>query len=167
MKLIHWLLRADRMAWSPSRRNKPVDIPIFGSDQVVDVTGAGDTVIATFTAALAAGATAKRPRTRQFCRRNRRHEARYGHRHQQELLARWNRRRQSRVTIEMVPPTNSSTHISVEYSIERNILSRGAAGARRGMAARRRAHHAGQRLFRSVARGSRALSSCRPNLAGI
>ncbi len=31
-------------------------IPIFGSDQVVDVTGAGDTVIATFTAALAAGA---------------------------------------------------------------------------------------------------------------
>lgn len=34
----------------------PVEIPIFGSDQVVDVTGAGDTVIATFTAALAAGA---------------------------------------------------------------------------------------------------------------
>ena len=31
-------------------------IPIYGSDQVVDVTGAGDTVIATFTAALAAGA---------------------------------------------------------------------------------------------------------------
>ncbi len=36
---------------------KPVDIPISGSDQVADVTGAGDTVIATFTAALAAGAT--------------------------------------------------------------------------------------------------------------
>ncbi len=34
----------------------PVEIPIFGSDQVADVTGAGDTVIATFTAALAAGA---------------------------------------------------------------------------------------------------------------
>jgi rfaE bifunctional protein kinase chain/domain len=34
----------------------PTVIPIFGSDQVVDVTGAGDTVIATFTAALAAGA---------------------------------------------------------------------------------------------------------------
>jgi len=33
----------------------PVTIPIYGSDQVVDVTGAGDTVIATFTAALAAG----------------------------------------------------------------------------------------------------------------
>ncbi|MGA7537748.1 MAG: PfkB family carbohydrate kinase, partial [Steroidobacteraceae bacterium] len=30
----------------------------FGSNQVVDVTGAGDTVIATFTAALAAGADA-------------------------------------------------------------------------------------------------------------
>ncbi len=39
-----------------SRRHKPVDLPIYGSDQVVDVTGAGDTVIATFTAALAAGA---------------------------------------------------------------------------------------------------------------
>jgi len=33
----------------------PLAVPIFGSDQVVDVTGAGDTVIATFTAALAAG----------------------------------------------------------------------------------------------------------------
>src|SRR5690348_18158532 len=38
-------------------RHKPVDIPIFGSDEVADVTVAGDTVIATFTAALAAGAT--------------------------------------------------------------------------------------------------------------
>ena len=35
---------------------EPLTIPIYGSDQVVDVTGAGDTVIATFTAALAAGA---------------------------------------------------------------------------------------------------------------
>lgn len=32
------------------------EIPIYGTDQVVDVTGAGDTVIATFTTALAAGA---------------------------------------------------------------------------------------------------------------
>jgi D-glycero-beta-D-manno-heptose-7-phosphate kinase len=39
------------------RRHKPVDIPIYGSDEVADVTGAGDTVIATFTAALAAGAS--------------------------------------------------------------------------------------------------------------
>lgn len=38
-------------------KHKPMDIPIFGSDQVADVTGAGDTVIAAFTAALAAGAT--------------------------------------------------------------------------------------------------------------
>jgi rfaE bifunctional protein kinase chain/domain len=38
-------------------RHKAVDIPIFGSDEVADVTGAGDTVIATFTAALAAGAS--------------------------------------------------------------------------------------------------------------
>lgn len=34
-----------------------VHIPIFGSDEVADVTGAGDTVIATFGLALAAGAT--------------------------------------------------------------------------------------------------------------
>jgi rfaE bifunctional protein kinase chain/domain len=40
-------------------KHKPVDIPIFGSDEVADVTGAGDTVIATFTAALAAGASAE------------------------------------------------------------------------------------------------------------
>ena len=39
------------------QKHKPVDIPIVGSDQVADVTGAGDTVIAAFTAALAAGAT--------------------------------------------------------------------------------------------------------------
>ncbi|HET7841706.1 MAG TPA: bifunctional ADP-heptose synthase [Terriglobia bacterium] len=38
-------------------RQKPRHIPIFGSDQVADVTGAGDTVIAAFTLALAAGAT--------------------------------------------------------------------------------------------------------------
>ena len=38
------------------KKTKPVMIPIFGSNQVVDVTGAGDTVIAAFTAALAAGA---------------------------------------------------------------------------------------------------------------
>lgn len=34
-----------------------VHIPIYGSDQVADVTGAGDTVIATFTLALSAGAS--------------------------------------------------------------------------------------------------------------
>ena len=32
-------------------------IPIFGSDEIADVTGAGDTVMATMTLALAAGAT--------------------------------------------------------------------------------------------------------------
>ena len=42
-----------------SGRHKPLNIPVFGSDQVTDVTGAGDTVIATYTAALAAGATAE------------------------------------------------------------------------------------------------------------
>lgn len=39
------------------RRLKPHVLPIFGSDQIADVTGAGDTVIAAFTLALAAGAT--------------------------------------------------------------------------------------------------------------
>jgi len=35
----------------------PLHIPVSGTDQVADVTGAGDTVIATFTLALAAGAS--------------------------------------------------------------------------------------------------------------
>jgi D-glycero-beta-D-manno-heptose-7-phosphate kinase len=39
------------------RRRPPRHIPIYGSDAPVDVTGAGDTVIAVFTLALAAGAT--------------------------------------------------------------------------------------------------------------
>ncbi len=48
----------DGMAvFTPGR--PPVEIPIFGSDQVADVTGAGDTVIAAFTAALAAGAASE------------------------------------------------------------------------------------------------------------
>ena len=36
---------------------KTVHIPIHGSDEIADVTGAGDTVMATMTLALAAGAT--------------------------------------------------------------------------------------------------------------
>jgi rfaE bifunctional protein kinase chain/domain len=40
------------------QRGQPtVHVPIFGSDEVADVTGAGDTVIATLTSALAAGAS--------------------------------------------------------------------------------------------------------------
>jgi rfaE bifunctional protein kinase chain/domain len=39
------------------RGRRPLHVPIWGTDQVADVTGAGDTVIATFTLALAAGAT--------------------------------------------------------------------------------------------------------------
>lgn len=39
-------------------RNQPTShIPIYGSDQIADVTGAGDTVIAAMTLALAAGAS--------------------------------------------------------------------------------------------------------------
>jgi rfaE bifunctional protein kinase chain/domain len=39
--------------FQPGQRT--VHIPIFGSDQIADVTGAGDTVMATMTLALAAG----------------------------------------------------------------------------------------------------------------
>jgi rfaE bifunctional protein kinase chain/domain len=39
------------------RGRRPHPIPIYGTDEVTDVTGAGDTVIAAFTLALAAGAT--------------------------------------------------------------------------------------------------------------
>jgi len=47
---------SDGMAlFEPGRAT--VHLPIYGTDQVADVTGAGDTVIATFTLALAAGAT--------------------------------------------------------------------------------------------------------------
>jgi D-glycero-beta-D-manno-heptose-7-phosphate kinase len=45
---------------SPSARTPrraPLHVPIYGSDTPVDVTGAGDTVIAVFTLALSAGAT--------------------------------------------------------------------------------------------------------------
>ena len=38
------------------RERPTVHIPIFGTDEIADVTGAGDTVIATVTQALAAGA---------------------------------------------------------------------------------------------------------------
>jgi rfaE bifunctional protein kinase chain/domain len=37
-------------------RKAPLHIPIYGTDEVADVTGAGDTVIAVFTLALACGA---------------------------------------------------------------------------------------------------------------
>jgi rfaE bifunctional protein kinase chain/domain len=47
---------SDGMALFEPRR-PPLHIPIHGTDEVPDVTGAGDTVIATFTLALAAGAT--------------------------------------------------------------------------------------------------------------
>jgi rfaE bifunctional protein kinase chain/domain len=40
-----------------ARRKTPLHIPIYGTDEVADVTGAGDTVIAVFTLALACGAS--------------------------------------------------------------------------------------------------------------
>jgi rfaE bifunctional protein kinase chain/domain len=41
------------------RRRKSVHIPIYGTDEVADVTGAGDTVTAVFTLALACSAQAE------------------------------------------------------------------------------------------------------------
>ncbi len=40
-----------------TREADPVMIPIFGSSDIVDVTGAGDTVVSTFSLAVAAGAS--------------------------------------------------------------------------------------------------------------
>jgi rfaE bifunctional protein kinase chain/domain len=45
------------MALFERETRDPLLIPVYGTDQVADVTGAGDTVIATFTLALAAGAS--------------------------------------------------------------------------------------------------------------
>jgi rfaE bifunctional protein kinase chain/domain len=45
------------MALLERGEGQPLLIPVSGTDQVADVTGAGDTVIATFTLALAAGAS--------------------------------------------------------------------------------------------------------------
>jgi bifunctional ADP-heptose synthase (sugar kinase/adenylyltransferase) len=36
---------------------EPVHLPVYGTDEVADVTGAGDTVIGTFTLALLGGCT--------------------------------------------------------------------------------------------------------------
>ena len=45
------------MVLSERERKDPLFIPVYGTDQVADVTGAGDTVIAAFTLGLAAGAS--------------------------------------------------------------------------------------------------------------
>jgi rfaE bifunctional protein kinase chain/domain len=45
------------MALFDRDQSQPLFIPVYGTDQVADVTGAGDTVIAAFTLALAAGAS--------------------------------------------------------------------------------------------------------------
>jgi rfaE bifunctional protein kinase chain/domain len=45
------------MALFEREASEPTFIPVYGTDQVADVTGAGDTVIAAFTLALAAGAS--------------------------------------------------------------------------------------------------------------
>ncbi|MBL8952795.1 MAG: bifunctional hydroxymethylpyrimidine kinase/phosphomethylpyrimidine kinase, partial [Myxococcaceae bacterium] len=41
-----------------SKKDGPVFLPVYGPEEAVDVTGAGDTVVATYAVALAAGASA-------------------------------------------------------------------------------------------------------------
>jgi D-glycero-beta-D-manno-heptose-7-phosphate kinase len=48
----------DGMALFERKGKKLTQIPVHGNDQAVDVTGAGDTVLAAYTLALASGATA-------------------------------------------------------------------------------------------------------------
>ena len=63
-----------------------VHIPIVGSDQIADVTGAGDTVIATMTLALQRRRAVRGRRApRQLRRRHRRHEARHRDGQRREL----------------------------------------------------------------------------------
>jgi rfaE bifunctional protein kinase chain/domain len=47
----------DGMALFEGRGKRPAHIPVHGSDQAVDVTGAGDTVLAAYTLSLACGAS--------------------------------------------------------------------------------------------------------------
>ncbi len=124
---------------------KPLVIPIFGSDQVVDVTGAGDTVIATFTAALAAGAdTASAARLANFAGGivvMKRGTATVS-----------NARTAERPSISMPRRENRERdQVKDPYPLR-------PARAGRRVAAQWRANRAGQRLFRPAARWARALS---------
>ena len=123
---------------------QPLAVPIFGSDQVVDVTGAGDTVIATFTAALAAGAdTADADTAGEFRRRHRGDEARHGNRLGQGIAG-----RHRPVFRDEQPRERQHTE---------NPLARSSARTCGPVAPQRRAGRAGQRLLRSPACRTRPL----------
>ena len=89
--------RAAAAAWRCSSPAAPtVHIPIFGSDQIADVTGAGDTVIATMTLALAAGRDVRGSRAAgELRRRPRRDEARHRDGRRERAALRDQRRRKS------------------------------------------------------------------------
>lgn len=57
MKLEALLVTRGRHGMALFEGAQPAHIPVHGSDQAVDVTGAGDTVLAVFTLALASGAS--------------------------------------------------------------------------------------------------------------
>ena len=74
--------RAAAAAWRSSCPSAaPCTSRFFGSDEIADVTGAGDTVMATMALALAAGATFEAAaRLANYAGGTRRDEARHGHR---------------------------------------------------------------------------------------
>ena len=59
-KLAHLLVTQGRFGMTLIQAGRAsIHVPIFGSDEAADVTGAGDTVIAVFTLALACGGSAE------------------------------------------------------------------------------------------------------------
>ena len=124
--------------------HRPVDIPIFGSDQVADVTGAGDTVIAAFTAALAAGATTEEA-------------AQLANYAGGIVVMKRGTATVSREELLHAIEQSAAGH-TIPLNTRSKILSRERASpASGGMASRGRTRHAGQREFRSAACGARAL----------
>ena len=122
-----------------------MDIPIYGTDEVADVTGAGDTVVATFTAALASGATAEEAA----------HLANYAGGivvmkrgtatvSQQEFWTRSRKRRRSHTSTEPIfVHTSICSHNHLGTSIHSKIVSREELQRRVADWPRRRSYHAG------------------------
>ena len=118
-------------------RGKPTrHLPIFGSDEIADVTGAGDTVIATVTLALASGASfVEAARHRQLRGRPGGDETGHG---------------------DGQLPTSSATPSGTTWDSDgRGRLDRSAGRARRSRASGGATGRVRQRLLRSPARGPR------------
>ena len=110
------------------RKQVTSHIPIFGSDEVTDVTGAGDTVIATFGAGARRGRVVLRSRAAgQLRRRSRRDEAGHSHRVRQraerrgdEIMTSLSRKR---VTITKTGASRGHSRRNAEFAeTPRNLL---------------------------------------------